>query len=152
MLSGSLFRSRYTGGDHIWRNSRMDRRFMLKALAGKEWTFGRNRHKSLGLNVRVTFQGGERYTPIDYEKSDKTHQVEEDETKAYTLKLPATFITDITVNYKVNRKHVSHEFSLKLLNANGFSNTYYRYNLITGRIDKERGTAIVPDISYKLYF
>lgn len=152
MFSGSLFRSRYMGGDHIWRNSRMDRRFMLKALAGKEWTFGRNRHKSFGLNVRVTFQGGERYTPIDYEKSDKTHQVEEDETKAYTLKLPATFITDITVNYKVNRKYVSPEFSLKLLNANGFSNTYYRYNLITGRIDKERGAAIVPDISYKLYF
>lgn len=152
MLSGSVFRSRYRGGDNIWRNSRMDRRFMLKGLAGKEWTFGSNRHKSLSVNLRMTLQGGERYTPIDYETSDKTHQVEEDESRAYTLKLPASFITDFTVNYKINRKHVSHEFSLKILNVNGFSNTYYRYNLITGRIEKEKGAAIVPSISYKLYF
>lgn len=152
MLSGSLFRSRYMGGDHIWRDSRMDRRFMLKALAGKEWIFGRNHHKSLSLNLRITFQGGEHYTPIDPEESNKTHQVEEDETKAYALQLPASFITDLTINYKINRKHVSHEFSFKLLNANGFSNTYYRYNLATDRIDKEKGTAIVPSISYKLYF
>lgn len=152
MLSGSLFRSRYMGGDHIWRDSRMDRRFMLKALAGKEWTFGRNHHKSLSLNLRMTFQGGERYTPIDYEASDETHEIEEEETKAYTLKLPASFVTDLTVNYKINRKHVAHEFSLKLLNANGFSDTYYRYNLATDRIEKKKGAAIVPNISYKLYF
>lgn len=152
MLSGSLFRSRYTGGDGIWRNSRMDRQFMLKGLAGKEWTFGSNRHKSLSVNLRMTLQGGERYTPIDYEKSEETHQVEEDESRAYTLKLPASFITDLTVNYKINKKRVSHEFSLKLLNANGFSDTYYRYNLATGRIEKEKGAAIVPSISYKLYF
>lgn len=152
MLAGSLFRSRYMGGDGIWRNTRMDRRFSLKGLAGKEWTFGTNRHKSLNVNLRLTWQGGERYTPIDYMKSEETHQVEEDESKAYTLKLPASFITDLTVNYKINRKRVSHELSLKLLNANGFSDTYYRYNLVTGRIEKKKGAAIVPSISYKLYF
>lgn len=152
MLSGSLFRSRYMGGDHIWRNTRMDRRFMLKALAGKEWTFGKNKNKILSLNLRMILQGGDRYTPIDYEESDKTHQVEEDELKAYSLHLPPSFITDLTVNYKINKKHVSHEFSLKLLNANGFKGTYYQYNLATDRIEKKREAPIVPSISYKLYF
>lgn len=152
MLSGSLFRSRYMGGDHIWRNTRMDRRFMVKALAGKEWTFGRNRHKTLGLNLRMILQGGDRYTPIDYEASGNTHEVEEDETQAYSLHLPASFVTDFTINYKVNRKHVSHEFSLKLLNANGFRNTYYRYNLVNNQIEKKRAVPVIPGISYKLYF
>lgn len=41
MVNGSLFKSKYMGGDNIWRNSRMDRGFVVKALAGKEWILGK---------------------------------------------------------------------------------------------------------------
>lgn len=71
MLNGSLFKSKYMGGDNIWRNSRMDRGFVVKALAGKEWTLGKKGNKILGVNVKLTYQGGERYSPIDYIESER---------------------------------------------------------------------------------
>ena len=42
---------------------------------------GKKDNKILGVNAKLTFQGGERYTPIDYIESGSTHQIEEDETK-----------------------------------------------------------------------
>ena len=36
MLTGSVFKSEYCGGDKIWRNTRLDRRYLLNALGGKE--------------------------------------------------------------------------------------------------------------------
>lgn len=152
MINGSIFKSRYMGGDKIWRNSRTDRGFVIKALTGKEWTLGKKRNKLLGLNMKLTYQGGERYTPIDYIKSARTHQVEEDETKAYSLKLPPSFITDLTISYKINKEKVTHEFSLQFLNLNGFKNTYYQYNILTNKVEKERSATLVPNLRYKLCF
>lgn len=152
MLSGSLFKSKYMGGDGIWRSSRMDRRFMLKALVGKEWTLGKNSNKTLSLNLRMIYQGGERYTPIDYQASGENHKLEEDETRAYSLHMPASFISDFTINYKINKKRVSHEFSLKFLNVNGFKNTRNRYNMMTNQIETLKEAPILPSFSYKIYF
>lgn len=58
MLTGSLFRSRYRGGDGIWRPTRFDRQFTLNALGGAEWTVGQN--NLLGVNARIAWLGGKR--------------------------------------------------------------------------------------------
>ncbi len=152
MINGSIFKSKYMGGDKIWRSSRMDRLFAIKVLAGKEWILGKKDNKILGVNAKLTFQGGERYTPIDYIESGSTHQIEEDETKAYSLRLPPSFISDLTINYKINKKKVVHEISLQFLNLNGFKNTYYQYNMLTNQIEKKRSATLVPNLRYKLYF
>ena len=140
------------GGDRIWRSSRMDRRFIIKALAGKEWTLGKKGNKIIGINAKITYQGGERYTPIDYIKSGNTHLIKEDETKAYSLQLAPSFISDLTINYRINKKKVSHEFSLQFLNLNGFKNSYYQYNILTNQVEKKHSVTLVPNLRYKLYF
>lgn len=152
MINGSLFKSKYMGGDRIWRSSRMDRRFIIKALAGKEWTLGKKGNKILGVNAKITYQGGERYTPIDYIKSGNTHLVKEDETKAYSLQLVPSFISDLTINYRINKKKISHEISLQFLNLNGFKNSYYQYNILTNQVEKKHSVTLVPNLRYKLYF
>ena len=38
-----LFKSKYKAGDNIWRNTRLDKNYLLKILAGKEWMVGRNK-------------------------------------------------------------------------------------------------------------
>lgn len=152
MVNGSLFKSKYMGGDNIWRNSRMDRGFVVKALAGKEWTLGKKGNKILGVNVKLTYQGGERYSPIDYIESEKNHLIEVDETKAYSLQLPPSFISDLSINYRINKEKVSHEFSFQLLNLNGFKNTYYQYNILTNQVEKKHSASLVPNIRYKLFF
>lgn len=41
MITASLFKSKYRGGDRIWRNTRLDKSFLVNLLAGKEWMVGR---------------------------------------------------------------------------------------------------------------
>jgi hypothetical protein len=63
MLTASLFNSRHRGGDSIWRNTRLNRNYLANALAGKEWKTGKQKQNIFGVNIRCTYQGGERYIP-----------------------------------------------------------------------------------------
>ncbi len=152
LVTGSLFRSEYKGGDRVWRNTRMDQRFILHGLYGKEWTFGKYNHKLFSANIRITYQGGYRYTPIDYAESDLTQSVETIDATAFSRSLPHTFTTDITLRYRVNKKKTAHEFSFMILNATGFRQTGYEYNLAMGEVEKVKSAPVVPTISWKIYF
>lgn len=152
LLTGSLFKSEYMGGDNVWRNTRMDQRFITNGLVGKEWIFGKNKNKVFSANIRLTYQGGYRYTPIDNEKSQIEHGIKEDEAHAYSLKLPNSFTTDLTLRLRVNKKKIAHEFSFMILNANGFKQTGYAYNIATNAIEEKRYAPIIPSISWKIYF
>lgn len=152
LLSGSLFKSEYMGGDEIWRNTRMDQRFIINGLIGKEWVFGKNKNKVFSANVRLTYQGGNRYTPINNEESQIEHGIKEDETRAYSLKLPNAFTSDLTLRLRVNKKKFAHEFSFMILNANGFRQTGYAYNIVTNSVERKHYAPIVPSISWKIYF
>ena len=47
MLTGSVFKSEYRGGDNIWRNTRLDRGYLFNALGGKEWIWGKQRQHTV---------------------------------------------------------------------------------------------------------
>ena len=74
MITGSLFKSKYRGGDNVWRNTRLDKNYLLNLLAGKEWMVGKLKQNVLSLNGRLFFQGGERYTPVNEERSQTEHE------------------------------------------------------------------------------
>ena len=65
MASACLFNARFRTADGRWFDTRYNRNYVLNLLAGKEWMTGRNRQNLLGINGRITFQGGDRYSPID---------------------------------------------------------------------------------------
>lgn len=153
MLTASLFKSKYRGGDNIWRNTRFDKGFALNLVAGKEWMLGRQKQNILGINARLFFQGGDRYTPVDENKSNQTHDIEFDESRAFSKKFSPAINGDISVNYKINKRKISHEFSLKILNVGGYMGShFYQYDEKTNKIKKEKGVGIIPNISYKIYF
>lgn len=153
MLTGSLFKSKYKGGDNIWRNTRYDRGFSFNLVAGKEWMVGKQKQHILGINGRLFFQGGDRYTPIDIEKSNQLHEIEFDESKAFSKKFNPAINGDISINYKINKRKLSHEFSIKLLNVGFYTGShFYQYDEKTHTIKKEKGMGLIPNISYKIYF
>lgn len=153
MLTGSVFKSKYKGGDNIWRNTRMDRGFLLNALAGKEWMVGKRKQNMFSVNARLFFHGGDRYTPIDEDKTNEEHDIIFDESNAFSKKFSPVLNGDISVNYRINKRKLSHEFSLKMLNVGIRTGMhFYEYNEKTNKIKKENGTGIVPNVSYKLYF
>lgn len=153
MLTGSLFKSKYKGGDGIWRNSRMDKGFMLNLLAGKEWMIGKRKQNVLSLNGRIYFHGGGRYTPVDEAMSLEKHEIVFDETQAFSKRFAPAINGDLSMSYRINKKKVSHEFAVKILNV-GMSTGmhFYEYDERNGKIKQEDGMGLIPNISYKIYF
>ena len=153
MITGSLFKSKYRGGDNVWRNTRLDKNYLLNLLAGKEWMVGKLKQNVLSLNGRLFFQGGERYTPVNEERSQAEHDIVFDETKAYSKRFSPSINGDVSVSFRINKKRVSHEFSLQILNVGMRTGMhFYQYNEKTLEIEEKEGTGLIPNISYKIYF
>ncbi|MDR1161497.1 MAG: hypothetical protein LBK45_04070 [Tannerellaceae bacterium] len=153
MFTGSLFKSEYLGGDNVWRGTRLDRGYLFNGLGGKEWIWGRNRQHIFNANIRFSYQGGDRYTPIDEAASLAEKDIVYDEVKAFSKQFPSVFTADFGMSYKLNKKKVSHEFGLQILNITGQTGQYgYYYNEKTSLIEKENVSSLLPNLSYKLHF
>lgn len=155
MFTGSVFQSRYCGGDERWYSTRFNRNFILNILGGKEWMLGRKKQDILSLNLRLTLQGGDRYSPLLREATlnHPDYEVQYDENRAYSKQFSPDFITSYTISYKLNRRKVAHEFAIKAINAGNCEEYYgHQYNLNTGTIEPEKHSTALTNISYKLEF
>jgi hypothetical protein len=153
MLTASLFDSRYRGGDGIWRNTRYNRNYAFNLLTGKEWLLGRNRQNLFSVNIRLSYQGGDRYSPVDRVASQQAEAVVYDETHAFSEQYAPAFVCHFTAGYKINRQNSAHEFALKVINAT-MSKEYFghKYNFKTQQIDLDHEFIMIPNVSYKIEF
>ncbi|GHV20023.1 prevent-host-death protein [Bacteroidia bacterium] len=153
MLTASAFDSKYRGSDGVWRNTRYNRHFLTNVLGGKEWMLGRKRQNILGVNIRLNWMGGGYYTPLDEAASLAGQRPIEDENRVMDSQNPAVFVAHVTVNLKINRPGLVHEFGIKMLNVTGkkeFVN--FDYNYRTGQMDKTGAAISIPNIYYKIAF
>jgi len=155
MVTASVFDSKYKGGDGTWHNTKFNRNYVLNGLIGKEWMIGRNKQDVLSVNLKLTLQGGDRYSPID-EQATLAHPDKEtqyDETRAYSKQLSPMFLANYTVSYRMNRNKVSHEFAIKGMNATGYKEYFgHEYNLQTGVIEPRRLKNSIFNVTYRLDF
>jgi hypothetical protein len=153
LLTASLFESKYKGGDGVWRNTRLNRNFLLNALGGKEWKLGKQKQNLLSVNVRLSYQGGDRYSPIDELASETEQDAVFDTSRAYEKQLSPAFTSNFTVSYKINKKKLSHEFALKIINATGYKEyDGHIYNYKKHKVEEHRSSVVMPGISYKIDF
>jgi len=152
LLTASLFESRYAGGDGIWRNTRLNRKYIFNALGGKEWNMGRQKQNMLSVSLRVTFQGGEHYIPID-DAASSFQSIVFDNERAFKPQLPPEFIGHFTIGYTINRNRLAHEISLKMTNVTGNKEFVgYIYNPKKERYELYMGAVVIPNICYKINF
>lgn len=155
MITASVFDSKYTGGDGVWHNTRYNRNYILNGLIGKEWMLGRNKQNVLSVNLKLTLQGGERYSPVDEQATmnDPDKEVQYDETKAFSKQLSPMFLANYSISYKMNKKKVSHEFAIQGVNATGYKEFYgHVYNTKKNVIEEYRSSMVLTNISYKIQF
>jgi hypothetical protein len=153
LITASLFESRYTGSDGVWRNTRLNRNFVVNALGGKEWKMGRNKQNILSVNIRTTLQGGEHYTPFDEVASIATQSIVYDHSQAYEMQLSPQFISSFTISYKINKNKLAHEFALKMINVTNTQELQgAMFNYRTNRPELQMGATAIPNISYKIEF
>lgn len=152
MVAASLFNSEYRAADTSWYNTKYNRRFILNGLIGKEWMFKRD---VLGVNLKLTLMGGKRYSPVD-EAATMAHpdkEVQYDETRMYAEQFSPMFIGDFSISYKMNRKHVAHEFAIKSVNATKQKEyKEHKYNIQTDVIEPYRPKTSMFNISYRIEF
>lgn len=155
MITASLFDSKYCGGDGVWHNTRYNRNYVLNGLIGKEWMLGRNKQNVLSINLRLTLQGGERYSPVDEPATlnDPDKEVQYDETKAFSKQLSPMLLANYSISYKMNKRKVSHEFAIQGVNATRSKEFFgHDYNLKNNTIEENYGKTILTNISYKIQF
>lgn len=151
--TASLFNSEYKGGDKIWRNTQFNRNYVFNFLMGKEWTLGKSNQKTFGANIRLSYQGGDRYSPIDPLKSTSKQEVFFDESKAFSKQLTPSFTSHITLVYRVNKPKSTREIALKILNAGRYNEFYdFLYNYKTKSVQEHREAIVIPNLSYKIEF
>lgn len=153
MFTGSVFNSRYKTGDGVWRNTRLNRTYLFNVLGGREWRVGRKRQNTLNLNLKLSYQGGERYSPIDQEASILAQDAIYDASKAYSKQLDPALVGSFTFSYKINRKKLAHEFAVKIINITGYKEfNGHVYNYKENLVEMDKSSVVMPNISYKIEF
>lgn len=151
LITASLFESKYTGSDGVYRNTAFNGNYVFNALAGKEFKI-REKH-IIALDVKFTYAGGKRYVPIDIAKSIAYQDEVRDGSVAYNPQYDPYFRIDVKPSYKLNTKRFTHEISVDIQNVTKHNNIFqqqYDLNTQTIKTDYQLKFFVIPQ--YRLTF
>lgn len=153
MFTTSLFNSRYKATENKWRNTAYNVNYVFNLLGGKEFTVGKRKNNIIGINSKIIWRGGQRYTPVDLAASISAGQTILDYTQSYNKKLPDYFRVDFGLNFRRNKKKYSWVLSFDAQNIINRENPAREiYNPETQKTEIKRTLGIVPVASWKVYF
>ncbi len=154
IVTASVFRSTYIGGDGVLRDARYDKNFVINFVGGKEWKVGReHKNNTIGLNGKFSMLGGDRITPVDEEATYLAQEVIYDESRAFENRKPNVYYLHFTLNYRKNKPKHASIWSFQVMNALGTPEFFgYKYNYKDNSIDRDEQTIVMPGISYKIEF
>lgn len=151
LISSSVYNSKYKALDNVWRNSRFNGNFAFAATGGKEFKWSKQR--TFGLNLRATYAGGLRTTPIDIQKSLELGETRFIKSQAFSEQLPNYFRTDLRISLKRNRPKSTTTLALDILNASNNKNVGGQYfDVDTGRVERWYQMFLLPVLSYRIEF
>jgi len=153
LITGSVYKSRYTALDGIERDTRYDANFAANALFGKEFAVGKKKkNKTIGLNTKVSYLGGNRYTGIDLNAS-QIAGTEVLSNEYLGQKGDNVFFLNFGVTYRVDMKRTSHSFKIDVQNiTNNQSVVSEYYNSRTNTIEQSVQLPMIPNLIYTLKF
>jgi hypothetical protein len=122
LFTTSLFESYYTGSDNVQRNTAFNGNYVFNFLAGKEFKI--NQKHTLALDIKFTYAGGKRYSPINLPVSQAVNEEVRDYSKAYQYQYPDYFRMDVKPSYRLNLKKVTMEWSCDLQNITRHDNIF----------------------------
>ena len=153
LFTGSLFQSEYTMGDGIWRSTRFNGNYMLNALGGYEFKFGRNKKNSIGANTRITWRGGNRYTPINEQASINAGYEILYNDRAFSEHVPGYFRTDISANIRFNYEKWAFCIAVEIQNVtNRLNINRYFFDPYTKEVRSALMFGIMPVFNFKFEF
>ncbi len=116
LLTGSYYNAVYKGSDGIERHSDFDGTYATNLLLGKEFKFGKNKNTVFTTATKITWAGGKRYTPADTASSVYWGEIVEVDSLRNSERFGDYFRLDLKIGIKINRKRLTHEIAIDLVN------------------------------------
>jgi hypothetical protein len=151
LFTAYLFESKYKGSDDIWRSTAFNSNYAMNFLGGKEFKI--NKKASFGIDTKLTWTGGQRYTPFDFTASETAGYVVFKENEAYSLQNDPYLRLDVKLSYNRNGKRATQKWYVDFQNLTNRDNIYIRTlnpkDGTTGRINQ---IGFFPNINYAVTF
>jgi len=153
LLTSSVFDAKYTSYDNVERNTRFNNGYVINFTGGKDFPIGKEKNKTLGVNLKTAFAGGNYYSPIDINESlDKGYTVRPDAT-AFSQQRDDFFKIDLKLSYRINRKRSTQTLELDVQNITNAQSVAYDYwNRNKEKVEEGYQWALFPVINYRIEF
>ncbi len=115
LFTTSLFDSKYTGYDGVWRNTAFNSNYIFNLLAGYEFKI--KSKTFVTFDLKSVYSGGKRYVPVDLQESIANNEITFDYDNAYTKKFDDYFRMDFRIGIKLNGKKFNQEWAIDLQNV-----------------------------------
>lgn len=153
LLTGSVFQSEYNMGDGIWYSTRFNGNYMLNALGGYELRFGKSKQSSWGINARIIWRGGNRYSPIDTIASIAAGREISIQGLTYSERVPDYFRMDVSTHLRFNFKKWAFSIAAEVQNVtNRLNVNRYFYDPYTKEVRAATMFGIMPVFNFKFEF
>jgi hypothetical protein len=150
----SLFDSKYTGSDGVKRNTAFNGNFVFNTLVGREFVLSSK--STLVFDARVTWAGGNRYTPIDIEASRNTNEAFDTEyiyELAWSEQFPNYLKADVKLGFRLDGKKVSQLWEFYVENVTNHKNPLNQtYSKSKDAIETIYQLGFFPLFNYRIYF
>ena len=133
------------------RNTAFNGNYIFNALVGKEFQISKK--LTLGFDLKSTYAGGRRFTPINLEASELLGSEVRFEDQLFEAQHPNYFRLDFKTTIKLNGKRISQKLSVDLQNLTGQQNIFQSgYNASTNGIGYVYQRGFFPNVQYALNF
>ena len=152
LSSLSLYQSKYKGSDGILRSTAYNGGYVYNLLGGIELPTGK-KNQTIAFDVKFTFAGGNRYTPIDIQKSIQYNNAAYIDSLAFSKQFGAYQKIDVKLSYRINSKKVSHYFFIHVENVFNHQNVLQQvYNDRKKEITLDYQLGLFPYGGYRIEF
>jgi hypothetical protein len=154
LTTASLFDSKYKAMDGIERNTMYNTNFLFNMLAGNEWQIKSNDIEStLAASVRIIWNGGNHYTPIDVAASKEHGYTKYFEDRAFSAQRNDFLRLDLKLQYRKNKKKTTRIWELDIQNVTNQANVIRQYwDEDTQRVEDTCQLGFLPVLSYRIEF
>ncbi|MBI3502746.1 MAG: TonB-dependent receptor [Bacteroidetes bacterium] len=153
LSSLSVYNSQYKGSDGILRHTAFSGGYVYNLLGGIELPIGPKKNHSISFDVKLTFAGGNRYTPIDIQQSILRKDAVYVDSLAFAKQFRDYRKVDFKISYRINSKKVSHYIFLHVENIFNRKNVLQQvYNDNKQAVVQEFQLGLFPYGGYRIEF
>ncbi len=150
-LAASLSESMFNTFDGRWFDSRFNQNYSLTATISKDFLFSKNR--VLGINTKITYADGFRFTPIDVSASLDSDDIVFRTDQIFAQQYPDFFRTDLKIYFQKKKKNRNSEWSLDIQNLTNRTNlAFISLDRNQQKLVEQNQLGLIPILSYKIDF